>query len=467
MQLPRHIFREYDIRGVAERDLSSELVERIGAAYAATLREELAGRAPLVALSRDGRLSSPRIHAALVRGLRHVGAEVVDIGIGPTPQLYFAAFSLGTDGAIQITGSHNPGPDNGLKLMRGKASFFGADIQALLERIEKGPEPAAAAPGSYGERDVAVAYIEELRRSTRLPASASSMKVVVDAGNGAAGPLGLRALRALGLDVDPLYCDIDGNFPNHHPDPTLPENLVALRERVLSTGAKLGLAWDGDGDRLGAIDEHGEIVWGDKLMILFSRALLAEHPGATILGEVKCSETLFDDVRARGGRVLYARTGHSLIKSMMKAEGAMLAGEMSGHLFFADRWLGFDDGIYAALRLLEIVAQHQKGLGELLGDVPRTYATPEIRVDVADEHKFEVVAKVRAHFEASHPVLAIDGARIDFGDGAWGLCRASNTQPVLVLRFEAKSEPRLAEIRAEVEAAVQAAGGSLQPSQAH
>jgi phosphomannomutase / phosphoglucomutase len=232
-----------------------------------------------------------------------------------------------------------------------------------------------------------------------------------------------------------------------------------LRERVLSTGAKLGLAWDGDGDRLGAIDEHGEIVWGDKLMILFSRALLAEHPGATILGEVKCSETLFDDVRARGGRVLYARTGHSLIKSMMKAEGALLAGEMSGHLFFADRWLGFDDGIYAALRLLEIVAQHQKGIGELLGDVPRTYATPEIRVDVSDEQKFDVVARVRARFEATHPVLAIDGARVDFGDGAWGLCRASNTQPVLVLRFEAKSEARLAEIRAEVEAAVQAAGG--------
>jgi phosphomannomutase/phosphoglucomutase len=291
--------------------------------------------------------------------------------------------------------------------------------------------------------------------------------VVVDAGNGAAGPLGLRALRALGLDVDPLYCDIDGTFPNHHPDPTLPENLVALRERVLSTGAKLGLAWDGDGDRLGAIDEHGEIVWGDKLMILFSRALLAEHPGATILGEVKCSETLFDDVRAKGGRVLYAKTGHSLIKSTMKAEGALLAGEMSGHLFFADRWLGFDDGIYAALRLLEIVAMHQKGLGELLSDVPRTYATPEIRVDVPDEQKFEVVAKVRSHFEASHTVLAIDGARVDFGDGAWGLCRASNTQPVLVLRFEAKSEARLAEIRAEVEAAVIAAGGSLRASAGH
>ncbi len=451
MSFPSHVFREYDIRGVADRDLSSQLVQSVGLCYADTLGAEL-GRAPRVVVGRDGRLSSPRMFDALCEGLRSSGANVVDVGIGPTPQVYFAAHHLASDGAVQITGSHNPGEDNGLKMMRGLAPFFGPDIQRLRERV-LAPPAAASARGEQSAQDVSAAYIEAVRTASRLPATLP--RVVVDAGNGAAGPLGVRTLRALGFEVDPLFEEIDGRFPHHHPDPTQPENLVHLKERVLETGALLGLAWDGDGDRLGAVDERGEIVWGDKLMILFSRALLAERPGSAILCEVKCSQALFDDIEARGGKALYSKTGHSLIKTRMKAEGALLAGEMSGHLFFADRWFGFDDAIYAAVRLLEIVGASGKPLSELLADVPRTFATPELRVDCPDDRKFAVVSGVLEHFKKTHDVLDIDGARIGFGDGAWGLCRASNTQPVLVLRFEAKSEPRLAEIRREVEAVVE------------
>jgi phosphomannomutase/phosphoglucomutase len=282
----------------------------------------------------------------------------------------------------------------------------------------------------------------------------TNVKFIVDGGNGAAGPLGIETLNALGLHPEALYCDIDGSFPNHHPDPTVPKNLVALRERVLATGATLGVAWDGDGDRIGAIDETGEIVWGDKLLLLYARAVLREHPGATILGEVKCSETLYADIAKHGGRPLVWKTGHSLIKAKMKEEHALLAGEMSGHMFFADRWLGFDDAIYATVRLIEIIASEGRTLRELLSDVPPTFVTPEIRVDCPDNIKFDVVARVVSHYRGRRRVLDIDGGRVDFDDGAWGLCRASNTQPVLVLRFEAASAERLDVIRAEVEGVV-------------
>lgn len=462
MPLPRHVFREYDIRGVADRDLASDFVRSVALAYASQLTEEL-GRAPRIALGRDGRLSSPRIFEAFSGGLLDAGANVVDVGIGPTPLLYFAAHHLGTDGAVHVTGSHNPADDNGLKMMRGKGSFFGRDIQALAARIEAGKLATTLERGTMTETDVSDAYVEAVKASIRPPGR-HDVRVVLDAGNGAGGPLGVRTLKAVGFEVDPLYCDIDGRFPNHHPDPTVPKNLEALRARVLEIGATLGIAFDGDGDRIGAVDDKGEIIWGDKLMILFSRGVLAEHPGATILGEVKCSETLFADVRARGGRALYAKTGHSLIKTRMKEEKALLAGEMSGHIFFADRYFGYDDAIYAAARLLEIVAAEKKPLSALLADVPRTYATPEIRVDCADDAKFAVVDKVLAHYREKYEVLDIDGARVDFGDGAWGLCRASNTQPVLVLRFEAKTETRLAEIRADVEGVVVDAGGKLDPA---
>lgn len=451
-----HIFREYDIRGIAETELDDGVAAAIGGAFAATLTEEL-GRAPSIALCRDGRLSSPRIHAALSAALVKAGASVTDLGVGPTPLLYFGAHHLRTDGAMQITGSHNPGPDNGVKMMRGTASFFGADITRLRDRIASNTKTPTA-QGSTRSTDVSNEYRAAVRKASRLPACSNQLRVVVDAGHGAAGPLGVQTLRGLGFQIDPMYCEIDGRFPAHHPDPTVVENLEDLRERVLRTDAHLGIAWDGDGDRIGVIDERGDVIWGDKLMILFSRGVLREHPGATILGEVKCSQTLFDDVTRHGGRALYSKTGHSLIKTRMKAEGALLAGEMSGHIFFGDRYFGFDDGIYAAVRVLEIVAAaHAEGktLSALLADVPQTFATPELRVPCSDETKFDVVQRVTKHFRTGHSVLDLDGARIDFGQGAWGLCRASNTQPVLVLRFEAPSSERLAEIEKLVRAAVE------------
>jgi phosphomannomutase/phosphoglucomutase len=453
MKIPRHAFREYDIRGVADAELGDELARALGLTFAAILREE-GVTAPRVAVGRDGRLSSDRLFAALAGGLCDGGADVVAIGVGPTPLLYFAAHHLGTDGAVMITASHNPAPDNGFKLMRGKASFFGAEIQALADRLERGDTGAAPARrGKVEEQDLERDYVEAVQRATRVDRT-RPVRFVVDGGNGSAGPLGLAALRALGFDPDALYCDIDGRFPNHHPDPTVPENLEALRRRVRETGALLGIAWDGDGDRIGAIDAAGEIVWGDKLLILFARAVLRDHPGATVLGEVKCSETLYADIEAHGGRPLLWKTGHSLIKTKMKQENALLAGEMSGHMFFADRWPGFDDAVYASARLLEIVQREGKGLAELLADVPRTFATPEIRVPCPDAVKFEAVRRVLARYLPTHRVVDIDGARVDFGDGAWALCRASNTQPVLVLRAEARTEARLAEVRAEMEAAV-------------
>ena len=458
MKIPRHAFREYDIRGVADTDLTDDVARALGRSFAHVLREghPAGGPPPKVAVGRDGRLSSDRLFAALTDGLLGAGADVISVGVGPTPLLYFAAHHLGTEGAVMITASHNPGPDNGFKLMRGKASFYGADIQALADRMElpvSDDAPAAAARGRLEEQDLQPAYIESVRSSSRLDPS-RPVRFVADAGNGAAGPLGIRTLRALGLDPDPLFCEMDGRFPNHHPDPTVPENLEALRRRVLETGAQLGVAWDGDGDRLGAVDEQGSIVWGDKLLILFARDVLREHPGATILGEVKCSGTLYADIEKHGGRPLMWKTGHSLIKTKMKQEKALLAGEMSGHMFFADRWPGFDDAVYATVRLLEIVAREGKGLRELLADVPETFPTPELRVDCPDAIKFAVVHRVQARYRPTHKVVDIDGARIDFGDGAWGLCRASNTGPVLVLRFEARTEARRDEIRLEVEDAV-------------
>ncbi len=337
--------------------------------------------------------------------------------------------------------------------MRGTATLFGSDIQALQAIIESdgfagGPE------GGLSSQNLNDAYGEAIDQAIELDGLSTDLKVVVDGGNGSAGPLGLQVLEALGFQPDGLFCDMDGSFPNHHPDPTVEQNLVALRERVLSTGAQLGIAWDGDGDRIGVIDDRGGIVWGDKLMVLFSRAVLAEAPGATILGEVKCLQTLFADIRAQGGKPLVCRTGHSLIKKRMKEESALLAGEMSGHIFFADRYFGFDDAIYAAARLLELVAREGKGPRELLADLPATSVTPEIRMPCPDATKFAVVDQVLDHYRRTHEVLDVDGARIDFGDGAWGLCRASNTGPVLVLRFEAGSDARRDEIRGEVEAVV-------------
>jgi phosphomannomutase/phosphoglucomutase len=457
MTVPANIFREYDIRGVADRDLSDELAEGIGRGLGAMLSGDAKDGKPLrLAVGRDCRLSSPRLHAALLRGLSKAGVHVQDIGVGPTPMLYFAVHHLGTDGGIQITGSHNPGDENGFKMMRGKASFYGADIQKLREKIvahDFGEEKK----GTVENVDVQDAYVATMKE--RFDFSGSNLVFTIDAGNGAGGPLGMRTMRALGLSPDPLFCDMDGNFPNHHPDPTVEKNLAQLVARVKATKARVGLAYDGDADRIGAVDENGNVIWGDKLMILFSRALLKEKPGATILGEVKCSQTLYDDIAKHGGKPLVWKTGHSLIKTKMKETGALLAGEMSGHIFFADRYFGYDDAIYGGLRLLEILAKDPRPLSEMLADVPKTFSTPELRVDCPDAIKFQVVAAVtRRYKEKGNPVLDIDGARITFPGTSsapkWGLVRASNTGPILVMRFEAGGEAELSEIRREVEGVV-------------
>jgi phosphomannomutase/phosphoglucomutase len=446
--LPAHIFREYDIRGVADRDMSDDLVEDLGRALGTFLSRVGAKR---IGLGRDCRLSSPRLHRALRTGLLETGLTLVDIGVGPTPMLYFAVFDLDLDGGVQITGSHNPPEDNGFKLMTGKQSLFGADIQTLKRMIEE-RDFALPGGGRVEEHDCLPAYAGFVRGNIQL--SRPNLRIAIDAGNGAGGPAAVTALRAVGIEPIELLCQMDGAFPVHHPDPSQPENLELLRKTVLENGLDLGIALDGDADRIGVIDARGDTIWGDKLMILFSRAILARHPGAAIISEVKCSQTLYEDIAKHGGRPIMWRTGHSLIKKKMKEEHAMLAGEMSGHMFFADRFFGFDDAIYATLRLLEIVADAKEPLHALLADVPQTFATPELRVDCADQVKFGLVQRVLEHYKRTHEVIDVDGARIQF-EGGWGLVRASNTQPVLVLRFEAESAARLAEIRSEVEATVE------------
>lgn len=452
MQIPAHVFREYDIRGVADRDLSSDFARALGVGLA----HELGVVGKRLVVSRDCRLSSERLFGALTEGLISAGVRVIDVGVGPTPQMYFAVHHLEADGGVMITGSHNPAEDNGFKVMKGKASFFGQDIQKLYARLLADDLPKRDG-GAMEIESVSDAYVDALTKDIKKPAG--DFRFVLDAGNGAGGPLGLRALRLAGYAPDALYCDMDGRFPNHHPDPTVPKNLSALIARVKQTGARVGLAYDGDADRLGAVDANGEIVWGDKLMILFSRALLATHPGAAILGEVKCSQTLYDDIQKHGGRPIMWKTGHSLIKTKMKEEHALLAGEMSGHLFFKDRWFGFDDALYAGLRLLEILSADSRTMTEMLSDVPVTFTTPEMRVDCPDAIKFDVVRAITARYQKKgNPVIDIDGARISFSSDPkspkWGLVRASNTGPVLVMRVEASSPEERDAIWKELELAV-------------
>jgi phosphomannomutase/phosphoglucomutase len=444
------IFREYDVRGVADRDLTDELALDLGRSFGTFLTRRNQKR---IVLGRDCRLSSPRLHAALIRGLLETGISLVDIGVGPTPMMYFAVFHLDADGGVQITGSHNPPEDNGFKLMSGKATLAGDEVRELRTLIER-RDFSLRPGGKVEEWNPLEAYAAYMRGNIKL--ARTDVRFAIDSGNGAGGPAALAAMKAVGLSPIAMYCEMDGAFPNHHPDPSLPENMQELVERVKQDGLAFGIAYDGDADRIGVVDNRGNIIFGDRLMILLSRHILKRHPGAAILGEVKCSQTMYDDIAKHGGRPIVWKTGHSLIKKKMKEEHALLAGEMSGHVFFADRYFGFDDAIYASLRLLEIVAESDKPLDELLADVPETHSTPELRVDTPDEVKFDIVKRVLAHYRATHDVLDVDGARISF-PGGWGLVRASNTQPALVLRFEAESPSRLAEIRSEVEAVVRAA----------
>lgn len=445
--IPGHIFREYDIRGVADRDMPDALVSDLGRALGTFLMRKGARR---IALGRDCRLSSTRLRNALRTGLLETGLRVVEIGVVPTPLMYFSVFELDLDGGVQITGSHNPPDDNGFKMMQGKSSLFGTDIQTLRQMIEQ-HDFDLPRNGVLEEHDPVPGYTGFVRGNIRL--ARTNLRVAIDAGSGAGGPTAVAAMHAVGLAPLTLLCEMDGRFPVHHPDPSQPENLELLRQTVLEHKLDLGIAYDGDADRIGVIDARGDTIWGDKLMVLFSRAILARHPGAAIISEVKCSQTLYDDIAARGGRPIMWRTGHSLIKKKMKEEHALLAGEMSGHMFFADRFFGYDDAIYASLRLLEIVAASEVPLHELLADVPPTHSTPELRVECPDDVKFGLVQRVLDHYRATHQVIDVDGARIQFG-GGWGLVRASNTQPVLVLRFEAGSAHELDAIRHEVESTV-------------
>ncbi|OIP40203.1 MAG: phosphomannomutase [Deltaproteobacteria bacterium CG_4_9_14_3_um_filter_51_14] len=434
-----HIFREYDIRGVVPEDLNDVTSLRLGRAIGTYLVSKGAAR---ISLGRDCRLSSPGLASSLTEGLLGAGIDVCDIGVVPTPLLYYSIHTLDVLGGIQVTGSHNPPEYNGFKLCLGTASIYGKEIQKIKDIFESGRFYEQS--GSLTKASVTASYIDELLRRTSM--GKRKISAVIDAGNGVGGQVALKAYRDLGCDITGLFCDPDGSFPNHHPDPTIPENLHSLRQEVVKRSADLGIAFDGDADRIGVIDEKGEIIWGDQLMIIFSRSLLARHPGATIIGEVKCSQALYDDIEKNGGRAIMWKAGHSLIKAKMKEEKALLAGEMSGHIFFAERYFGFDDAVYAGARLLEILSSTDRPVSALLAGVPRMINTPEIRMDCPEEKKFKVVKELVEDFKRDYKVIDVDGARVIM-DGGWGLVRASNTQPVLVLRFEAANQDRLAQIR--------------------
>ncbi len=434
-----HVFREYDIRGTFPDELNEKTVYALGQSLGTYFRRHDARR---ISLGRDCRLSSPELSGALSKGLLSTGMTVLDVGMVPTPILYFSLHHLDVDGGVQITGSHNPPEFNGFKVCLGHATVYGKEIQEIRKISEagkfcreKGVAQASHVTGAYMDYLIENLHPGPVRR-----------KVVVDAGNGAAGHIAPELYRQMGFDVIPIYCEPDGRFPNHHPDPTIPANLEDLAEKVTESGADLGIAFDGDADRIGVVDQAGKTIWGDHLMILFSRDLLERHPGAGIIGEVKCSQVLFDDIERHGGKAIMYKAGHSLIKAKMWKEGALLAGEMSGHIFFAERYFGYDDAIYAGARLLEILSRKEESLGAMLSDVPKTFSTPEIRLDCPEEMKFDVVRGMAEYFKTEYEVIDVDGARVLFESG-WGLIRASNTQPVLVLRFEAKDEKSLENIR--------------------
>ena len=434
-----HIFREYDIRGIFPEELNPESIHQLGLAIGTYYHEHGTKR---ISLAQDCRLSSPELSKWLKEALLESGMDVVDVGMVPTPLLYFSLHQLNVGGGIQITGSHNPPEFNGFKVCLGKASIYGSEIQKIREIVESG----GFRRGAGSEERTAVVEPYQRYLEENISAGPVKRKVVVDGGNGAGGPVACEAYARCGFEVIPLYCNPDGTFPNHHPDPTVPDNLSSLITMVDRTSADLGIALDGDADRIGVVDREGRIIWGDQLMILFSRDLLGRHPGAKIIGEVKCSQAMYDDIEKHGGKPIMWKAGHSLIKSKMKEEGALLAGEMSGHLFFAERYFGFDDAIYAGLRLLEILSKSEEDLADRLADVPKMVNTPEIRMECPEERKFQIVSELVEEFKKDYKVIDVDGARVLF-DGGWGLVRPSNTQPVLVLRFEAVDENRLEEIQ--------------------
>ena len=444
------VFREYDIRGNGDADFPDDFVADLGRAVGAYFADRGARR---ITLGRDCRLTSPRIHGTMKRELLASGLDVIDVGIVHTPALYFSVFHLETDGGVMITASHNPAEDNGFKIVAGRTTIYGAEIQKLRERIEKRAFRTGAAAGKAADHDILKDYVAYIANNIQL--GSRRFKVVVDGGNGTGGIAALPILKTLGVDVEDIYCDPDGRFPNHHPDPTVPANLADLIAKVRATGAEVGIALDGDADRIGAVDANGRIIWGDQLVMLFGRDILTRKPHAKFVSEVKCSQALFDDLTARGGTAIMWKVGHSLIKAKMREEQADLAGEMSGHMFFAERWFGFDDAVYAAMRLVELLTRSKQTLADLYDTLPVLYNTPEIRMTCPDDLKFEVVNRAKGWFRERYAIVDIDGVRIQFQEAGknvgWGLIRASNTGAVLVLRFEADSNDRLAHIKSLVE----------------
>ncbi len=443
INMNENIFREYDIRGIVGQDLTDETVAILGKAIGTFFHKNGAKR---IAVGYDARESGTRFRDLLVKGFNETGCDAVLIGRVPTPVLYHTVFTKDVDGGVMITGSHNPPEFNGFKICLGKQTLFGSQIQEIKEIALSGN--FAEGEGTTEKIEVLTDYEQDILSKINL--GNCRLKAVVDGGNGMGGVTGVPVYEKLGVELVKLFIEPDSNFPNHHPDPTVTENLQDTIKAVKESGADLGIAFDGDGDRIGVVDENGRIIWGDELMVLLSREILKEKPNSTIIAEVKCSQNLFDDIEKHGGKPLMWKAGHSLIKAKMKETGAALAGEMSGHIFFADRFYGFDDATYAGARVLEILSKTDKTLSELLSDLPETFSTPELRVDCADERKFEIVQKIADEFAKTNEVITIDGARILFENG-WGLVRASNTQAILVLRFEADSKENLNEIREIVE----------------
>ena len=440
-----HIFRQYDIRGIVGEDLDPEVTEAVGRAFGSRVRRDANSSSPTVAVGCDNRTTSPALAEGLISGIRSAGVDVFDVGTVPTPVLYWSEVKLGTDAGVQITGSHNPPEWNGIKMTYGGSSLYGDAIQDLLHSIQASNFTSGS--GGYERLTVLDRYVDDIAGRFTLD---QPMRVAVDCGNGTGSILAVRLLEAIGVEVTPLFCESDPTFPNHHPDPTVDENLIDLIRTIESGNHDLGVAFDGDADRIGAIDDQGKIIRGDILLLLFGLDLLKKRgPGQKLIFDVKCSQVLPELFKEAGGEPIMWQTGHSLIKKKMRETGALLAGELSGHIMIADDYLGFDDALYNACRLIEIISHSGRTLSEMISDFPEYSSTPEIRIDVTEDQKWAVVSEAEAYFKEKYDVIGVDGVRILFGDG-WALLRASNTQPAIVARFEARSESRLLEIRTEI-----------------
>jgi len=433
----KNIFRTYDIRGIADKDLTNEAVELIGKAYGTYMVRQ---KKNTITVGRDVRLSSTRIQDALIKGILSTGLNVIEVGVVPTPVVYFSIVHFSADGSVMVTGSHNPIEYNGLKMNNGLYSIYGDEIIKIRDLIDK--KDFETGKGYREQREIIPHYTQMLRERITIH---KPFKIVIDAGNGTAGPIAPDMLEELGCEVIRLYCEPDGTFPNHLPDPTVLKYIEKLRSTVVDEKADLGIGYDGDSDRMGVVDNKGRVIYADQLLAVLAREVLGKNPGAKIIFDVKCSQLVPEEIEKRGGIPLMWKTGHSIIKEKMRNEGSPLAGEMSGHIFFKDGYFGYDDGIFASFRLLQYLSKQKQSLGEIVDQLPKFYSTPEIRISCPDEKKFQIVEKLKEDFKKEYKVIDVDGARVLFGDG-WGLVRVSNTQPILVLRFEAKTEKRLTDM---------------------